>query len=276
MDVGGARRPEVGRAEGPRAAQGALNGYRGNPSISESVLDDVVARIDSAFGTLNSCRARRAQALTENDWLMSIRSRIGIPGGTCEFDLPRTTPGSTPARAAPGRPRAAGPPRWCRWPRRCTCCSVCCAIPARRRRSWPAGGQFQQSLPQGRTFQLLRAAARPDAGLVPEISGNRLMVSVRLMRQEADGPPAAGNDDTQLRAHALFLSTSQGREGCAPRVVRCPACGGESVYAPDNRFGRSAASAAKNIDLGAWASESYRIERHDTDDDVDAAPEADD
>ena len=47
-------------------------------------------------------------------------------------------------------------------------------------------GQLQQNLPQGRTFQLLRLRIDPDMALVPEISGNRLMVSVRLMRHEGD------------------------------------------------------------------------------------------
>ena len=47
-------------------------------------------------------------------------------------------------------------------------------------------GQFQQALPQGRTFQLLRLRIDPAFGLIPEISGNRLMVSVRLMRHESD------------------------------------------------------------------------------------------
>jgi cell division protein ZapD len=47
-------------------------------------------------------------------------------------------------------------------------------------------GQFQQTLPQGRTFQLLRLRIDPDMDLIPEISGNRLMVSVRLMRHEGD------------------------------------------------------------------------------------------
>jgi len=28
------------------------------------------------------------QYLRENDWLMSIKQRTGIPGGACEFDLP--------------------------------------------------------------------------------------------------------------------------------------------------------------------------------------------
>ena len=49
-----------------------------------------------------------------------------------------------------------------------------------------SGGQFQQNLPQGRTFQLLRLRIDPSSGLVPEISGNRLMFSVRLMRLGED------------------------------------------------------------------------------------------
>ena len=43
-------------------------------------------------------------------------------------------------------------------------------------------GHFQQSLPAGKAYQLLRLRIDPELNLVPEISGNRLMVSVRLMR----------------------------------------------------------------------------------------------
>ena len=59
-----------------------------------------------------------------------------------------------------------------------------------------SAGQFQQNLPQGRTFQLLRLRIDPALGLIPEISGNRLMVSVRLMRHEADDRLHASSDDT--------------------------------------------------------------------------------
>src|SRR4051812_2534347 len=65
-----------------------FNSYRGNPSISESALDDVVGRIDTAFANLNEHAGKAGAPLTGNEWLMSIRSRISIPGGTCEFDLP--------------------------------------------------------------------------------------------------------------------------------------------------------------------------------------------
>jgi cell division protein ZapD len=65
-----------------------LVGYRGNPSIAEAVLDDVIGRIDGAHARLNQVSGKAGAALTTNEWLMSIRSRISIPGGTCEFDLP--------------------------------------------------------------------------------------------------------------------------------------------------------------------------------------------
>jgi cell division protein ZapD len=57
------------------------------------------------------------------------------------------------------------------------------------------GGQLQQNLPQGRSFQLLRLSMDPDLKLIPEISGNRLMLSIRLLRQESDGRLRASTED---------------------------------------------------------------------------------
>jgi cell division protein ZapD len=49
------------------------------------------------------------------------------------------------------------------------------------------GGQYQQSLPQGKVFHLLRVRLDAESGLVPEISGHRLIVSIRMMRSDAEG-----------------------------------------------------------------------------------------
>ena len=49
------------------------------------------------------------------------------------------------------------------------------------------GGQYQQSLPQGKVYQLLRVRVDEADGLVPEISGHRLLVSIRFMRPDAEG-----------------------------------------------------------------------------------------
>ena len=44
-----------------------------------------------------------------------------------------------------------------------------------------------------------------------------------------------------------------------PRLVRCPSCGGDSIYAPTNPFRPFCSERCKNIDFGAWASESFRV-----------------
>lgn len=43
------------------------------------------------------------------------------------------------------------------------------------------------------------------------------------------------------------------------RVVTCPSCGGDSIYAPFNPFRPFCSERCKNMDLGAWASESFRV-----------------
>ncbi len=159
--------------------------YRGHPGIDEAALDAVIADIDRAFAGLNALAGKAGQALAANDWLMSIRSRISIPGGTCEFDLPAYYAWQ---QHPPGQRRSdlAG---WI-----ATLAPLAEALKVllgllresgRPQKMVAPGGQYQQSLPQGKVHQLLRV--RVDDGLVPEISGHRLLVSIRFMRPDAEG-----------------------------------------------------------------------------------------
>ena len=62
-------------------------------------------------------------------------------------------------------------------------------------------------------------------------------------------------------------------KNAASRVVRCPTCGGDSLYSPDNPYRPFCSERCKNIDFGAWASESYRVEaKPDTQDLSDDEP----
>lgn len=164
-----------------------LQSYRGNPHISEAALDEVTARIDAAYAGLNALAGKAGHALTGNEWLMSIRSRISIPGGTCEFDLPAYYAW----QQFPAEHRRADLQRW-----------LASVLPLAEalgvllgllrdsgspQRVVAPGGQFQQSLPQGRSYLLLRVRLDEDAPWVPEITGHRLMVSIRFMRADAEG-----------------------------------------------------------------------------------------
>ena len=48
-------------------------------------------------------------------------------------------------------------------------------------------------------------------------------------------------------------------EAKGARVIRCPGCGGPSVYAIENAFRPFCSVRCKNQDFGAWASEGYAV-----------------
>lgn len=43
------------------------------------------------------------------------------------------------------------------------------------------------------------------------------------------------------------------------RLVKCPGCGGESLYWPQNPYRPFCSERCKNHDLGAWASAAFRL-----------------
>lgn len=47
--------------------------------------------------------------------------------------------------------------------------------------------------------------------------------------------------------------------GAKPRIVMCPHCKGESIYGPGNPYRPFCSERCKGMDLGAWASESFRV-----------------
>lgn len=176
----------------------ALAAYRGNPAIAEAVLEDIIGKLDACYGALQDQSGKPGQALSDNEWLMGVRSRIGIPGGTCEFDLPgyHAWQQLDPAR------RQGDLHRWAK-----TLSPI--VDPVRLllkllrdsgapQKVMATGGQLQQNLPQGRSFQLLRLRIDPTLNLVPEISGNRLMVVVRLMTHEPAERLRASTEDVSF------------------------------------------------------------------------------
>jgi cell division protein ZapD len=176
-----------------------FNGYRGNPAIAESALDEVVGQIEHAFAALNGQSGKVGNALNDNEWVVSVRSRIGIPAGTCEFDLPAYFHWQHKSLEQ----RRADLTRWAStlWPL-AQCINLLLKLlrdSGSAQKVMATNGQFQQTLPQGRSFQLLRLRIDPSLGLIPEISGNRLMVSVRLLREAGeDRLPAVSGEDASF------------------------------------------------------------------------------
>ena len=51
-------------------------------------------------------------------------------------------------------------------------------------------------------------------------------------------------------------------------TVRCPSCGAAHPYSLENPYRPFCGKGCKAIDLGAWASESYRVEAKPTTEDL--------
>ena len=162
-----------------------LLSFRNNPDIAEERLSGVVRDIEQAAAALFSMTGKIGQYLRENDWLMSIKQRTGIPGGACEFDLPsyhywlhrpaEERTGQLAAWTGPLHPlrdgsaiilrilRESGRPQSVNAPQ----------------------GLFQQML-GGKTAQMLRLRLDPGAPCVPEISANKYVLNIRFLSQNAE------------------------------------------------------------------------------------------
>lgn len=175
--------------------RGRLMAFRGHPHIAEATLEAVLSRVDAAFDALNAMVGKAGQALAANDWLMSVRSRISIPGGTCAFDLPAYFAW----QHLPTTQRQSELRRW-----------TASLLPldqalkvllglvresAGGQRVLASAGLFQQRLPEGRSYQLLRLELPANEPRVPEISGHRLMISVRMMKTDGEGRLRPDNQD---------------------------------------------------------------------------------
>ena len=55
-----------------------------------------------------------------------------------------------------------------------------------------------------------------------------------------------------------------------PRVVKCPQCGTPVPWSPESKWRPFCSERCKMIDLGAWATESYRIPVEEENDALDS------
>jgi len=162
-----------------------LLSFRNNPEISEEALNNVLRDIEQAAAALFSMTGRIGQYLRENDWLMSIKQRTGIPGGACEFDLPSyhywlhrpadERVGQLTAWTSPLYPLRDGSAIILRILRES----------GKPQKLAAPQGIYQQML-GGKTAQMLRVTLDSAHGCVPEISANKYVLNVRFLTQGAD------------------------------------------------------------------------------------------
>jgi cell division protein ZapD len=171
-----------------------LQALRNNPQVSEAALAAVLGEIEHAQQHLNATTGKAGQHIRDNEWLMSIRSRANIPGGTCEFDLPSYHAWLT--RDADSRSRDLQA-----WVQPMMQFHAALAIvlkllreTAHQSQQVASQGAYQQML-QGRTYALLQVRVAGELNAIPEISANKYMLWIRFTTQDRDLKPRSFDGD---------------------------------------------------------------------------------
>lgn len=172
-----------------------MNNLRGNPSISEDLLSNLISEIESVSSTLRTDATKLGQVLRDNDWLMSIKQRAGIPGGVCEFDVPsyHYWLGFLPER------RATDLNTW-----------LTPLLPIHHAiriilhilrgsgntvKISAQNGSFQQMLGNSKPAQMLKIELPEDTTSFPEVSANKYALNVRFFALDICARPKAVDTD---------------------------------------------------------------------------------
>lgn len=172
----------------------SLAGLRNNPQVAQDALQQILFDIDGAQNALNASSGKAGQHLRDNEWLMSVRGRSIIPGGTCEFDLPSYHAWLTSDRLIRAEDLQV-------WSQPLAPFHSALAIVLRLLREGAqhahhtAGmGAFQQML-QGKSHALLQVRVARELQAIPEISANKYMLWIRFTRADRDLKPRALEQD---------------------------------------------------------------------------------
>lgn len=157
-----------------------MKSLRGHPTISESLLNNVIDEIEETALVLRSNASKLGQTLRDNEWLMSIKQRAGIPGGVCAFDVP-----SYHYWLGLGQTRCALDLNNWLDPLRPINSAVRIILHILRgsglsKELIANGGVYQQMLGGAKPAQMMRIEIADDLNCFPEVSANKYAINVRF------------------------------------------------------------------------------------------------
>ena len=176
-----------------------LHSLRRNPEVDSARLETTLQRVGDTLQRLRSTQCQPAQAIRKDELVYSVKQRLPIAGGTCNFDLPAyhfwlSRPASlriaklkdwlndlqiiqTSTLLALGMTRDSAAPR---------------VVKA-------AGGFFQEPVDSSVVCQLVRVGLAPAINVFPEISGGRHRFTIRFLEQ-----PDTAQRPTQTSEDIVF------------------------------------------------------------------------
>ena len=160
-----------------------LNRLKNSRSVNKAALEAILENINQSSRSIHGLNSMDLENVRQNDFLVTVRQRSKIPGGTCLFDLPSLhhwLQQDYPTRShhlgewlAPFQPIKNGVQLILSLIRDS-------AIPTEET---AVSGFFQKSLDTSTPNQMVRVALSENVKVFPEISAGRHRFSIRFMEQ---------------------------------------------------------------------------------------------
>jgi cell division protein ZapD len=177
-----------------------------NPGVDRQRLAEVLDELDSLIDRLYSNSQPLGQELKQNEFLNSVRQRLSIPGGTCDFDLP----GLHHWLQSPNEQRIRDLGNWLAaydvLHQAITLMLHLVRESSSLRQEVAADGFYQKSLDPNNACQMLRISIPAGSGYYPEVSGGKHRFSIRFMRQSSpDEKPTPVHQDIPFQLECCIL-----------------------------------------------------------------------
>jgi cell division protein ZapD len=173
----------------------SLEILRSNPAVDSARLGKVLSEISVALADLHAMSGKIGQHVRDNEWLLGIKGRASMPGGTCSFDLPVYHFWLM----EPAARRNADLMQWLGplLPLKGAAAVVLRILreSGHVSRHVATQGLFQLML-GGRTAHLLRVAL--DAPCAPEVSANKYALNIRLLSPDTVQKPKLCDRDVEF------------------------------------------------------------------------------
>lgn len=175
----------------------ALTSLRDHPGVAQDALDEMLRGIEKISANL-AAQGKTGQALRENEWLVSLRGRLAMPGGAMQVDMPSYYAW----QIKPEEVRCADLKQWIA-PLMPLYEGAAIALrllreAGRKSEVVAEQGTYQQML-GGKVYQLLRVWVDDSLGAFPEISANKYMVWIRFSTQDGELKPQPFAGDVAFR-----------------------------------------------------------------------------
>jgi cell division protein ZapD len=176
-----------------------LSQLRNNPEIDVDALELLLNNLQQASQHINDLFSKGILTTLDKDWLYAIKSRSTIPGGSCQFDLPSYYAWQQQTHIERQKDLQA----WIQpilGLKEATILVLDLLRKSNIQTTQIAHKGIYQQMLSGKIFQLLQIHLMPPYNnYIPEVSGNKYMITIRFHQLDIKKQLRQSSDDIEFK-----------------------------------------------------------------------------